>query len=67
MIANRTIRIMLLVGSNGMASACVEGEWSWRALVDCIGESQATSNHIVTVTVPEPVVSELEGQVHGAE
>lgn len=65
------IRIMLLIGSNGKASTCVEGDLGWGDLADNIMtwdgkvhmDPEATSRHIVTVEVPEPTVGELAGEV----
>ena len=65
------IRIMLLVGSNGKTSACVDGVLDWEDLVDGIVDwtpddpvyPAATSRHIVTVSVPKPEVSEIAGTV----
>lgn len=71
-MGDRAIRIMLLVGSNGKASACIEGDMGWGDLADNIMDfptrgpgidPAATSRNIITVSVPEPVIAEITGEV----
>lgn len=65
------IRIMLLVGSNGKASACVEGFLDWGDHADNImdwpdGESpsdpDASARYFVEVEVPVPSVTPIVGK-----
>lgn len=69
------IRIMLLVGSNGKAAACVENELDWGDLAANITDYEgaqakdptATSRRIITVSVPEPVIAEITGEVSNVQ
>lgn len=62
------IKIMLLVGSNGKSSCCIEGDLGWGDLADNIADWEgskcidpdASSRHIVTVRVPVPAIADIE-------
>ena len=66
------IRIMVLVGSNGKATASVEGDLGWGDLADNImdwsgstsSDPDATDRYIVTISVPIPAIKEVSAHVH---
>ena len=66
------IRIMVLVGSNGKATASVEGDLGWGDLADNImdwngstnSDPDATDRYIVTISVPIPAIKEVSALAH---
>lgn len=64
------IHIMILVGSNGKATACIQGQLGWGDLADNImdwdgsasTDPEATSRHIVTVNIPIPSIGIIAGE-----
>jgi len=65
------INIMVLVGSNGKATACIQGQLGWGDLADNImdwdgrnsTDPETSSRHIVTVDIPLPAVGQIVGSV----
>jgi hypothetical protein len=64
------INIMVLVGSNGKAAACIQGQLGWGDLADNImdwegrnsTDPDATSRHIVSVEIPVPTIQQMVGE-----
>ena len=74
MSKNMNIKIMVLVGSNGKASACVEGDLGWGDLADNIAnwernemkDPDATARYFVNLELPIPAIENLHPTVEEA-